>query len=145
MASPNSPVASASANPRNANGCTCPCAAGLRATALISAEKTLPMPTPAPTRAMQARPAPIIFAEARSMCVFLFSETRAIRSMQMESVAQIKTREDGEDIGLERSHQQLQSDQQNIYPQREDREQADAGGKSPENRQHRVSGQHIGA
>src|SRR6266571_2967980 len=88
------------------------------------------MPTPAPTRAMQARPAPIIFAEARSMCVFLFSETRAIRSMQMESVAQIEAGEDGEHIGLERSHQQLQADQQNIYAQREDREQADAGGKS---------------
>src|SRR5207253_10433568 len=70
MARPKRPVASASAKPRNANGCTCPCDAGLRATELISAENTLPMPIPAPTRAMQARPAPIILAEARSMCVF---------------------------------------------------------------------------
>src|SRR5439155_12050580 len=144
MASPKRPVASASANPRNANGCTCACDAGLRATALISAEKTLPMPTPAPTSAMQARPAPIILAEARSMCVFLFSKTRAIRSMQVERVAQIETREDGKNIGLERGHQQLQADQENIYAQREDREQADAGGKPAKNRQHRVSRQHIG-
>src|SRR5438132_9564744 len=70
MASPNSPVASASAKPRNAKGWTSPWEAGLRATELISAENTLPMPIPAPTSAMQARPAPIIFAEARSMSGF---------------------------------------------------------------------------
>src|SRR6266571_8963371 len=118
MARPKSPVASARAKPRNAKGCTCPCEAGLRATEVMSAENTLPMPTPAPTRAMQARPAPIILAEARSMCVFLFSKTRAIRSVQVESVAQIEAGEDGEHIGLERRHQQLQADEQNIYAQR---------------------------
>src|SRR5258708_30066704 len=144
MASPKRPVASASANPRNAKGCTCACAAGLRATELISAENTLPMPIPAPTSAMQARPAPIILAEARSMCVFLCSRTRPICSMQMESVAQIETGEDGKHIGLERGHQQLQANQQNIDTQREDREQADAGGESAEDRQHRVSRQHVG-
>src|SRR5258708_37873649 len=122
MASPKRPVASARANPRNANGCTCACAAGLRATELISAENTLPMPTPAPTSAMQARPAPIILAEARSMWVLLFSKTRPSRSMQMERVAQIETGKDGKHIGLEGGHQQLQADQQNIYAEREDRE-----------------------
>src|SRR3979411_633900 len=72
MARPNSPVASANAKPRNAKGCTCPCDAGLRATEVIRAENTLPMPIPAPTSAMQARPAPIILAEARSIVRFLF-------------------------------------------------------------------------
>src|SRR6267143_217940 len=46
--------ASASAKPRNAKGCTCPCEAGLRATEFIRAENTLPIPTPAPTSALQA-------------------------------------------------------------------------------------------
>src|SRR5712692_5471496 len=104
MARPKRPVASASAKPRNAKGWTCACEAGLRATELISAENTLPMPTPAPTRAMQARPAPIILAEARSMCVFLFPKPRRARSMQMQRVAQIEAGENGEDVGLQRRH-----------------------------------------
>src|SRR5947209_20106097 len=122
MASPNSPVASASANPRNANGCTCPCAAGLRATALISAEKTLPIPTPAPTRAMQARPAPIIFAEARSICVFLVYDRVSVKgeggrrpaSVQMQGVAQIEAGQDGEHIGLQHRDQNFKSIQRDV-------------------------------
>ena len=39
----------------------------MRAVALPRIEKIEPMPMPAPTSAMQARPAPIILAEARSM------------------------------------------------------------------------------
>src|SRR5262249_46093834 len=62
---PKRPVASASAKPRNAHVVTC--AEGLRASELMSEPNTLPMPMPAPTSAMQARPAPIILADARSM------------------------------------------------------------------------------
>src|SRR3954469_901881 len=83
MARPKRPVASANAKPRNAKGCTWLCDAGLRATEVIRAENTLPMPTPAPTSAMQARPAPIILAEARSIVRFLFAE-RGGGLMQVE-------------------------------------------------------------
>src|ERR1700741_207766 len=119
MARPNRPVASASAKPRNAKGCTCACAAGLRATALISDENTLPMPTPAPTRAMQARPAPIIFAEARSMCGFPFAEEKRAGSVQMQRVVQVEAGQDGEDIGLQRRYQQLEADEQDVDSKRE--------------------------
>src|SRR6266566_9334173 len=71
MISPNRPVASASAKPSRAGVVIWFCEAGLRAIELTSAAKMLPIPTPAPTRAMQARPAPIILAEARSMVLVL--------------------------------------------------------------------------
>src|SRR6202040_2786052 len=106
IARPNSPVASANAKPRNAKGCTCACDAGLRATALIKAENTLPMPIPAPTSAMQARPAPIILAEARSIVRFLFRSGEESGLMQMEGVAQIQAGQDREHIGLQYRHQQ---------------------------------------
>src|ERR1700736_4955944 len=99
MARPKRPVASASAKPRNAKGCTCPCAAGLRATELINAENTLPMPIPAPTRAMHARPAPIILAEARSIWFSVSSGGGA--SVEVDSVAEIEAGEDGEHVGLQ--------------------------------------------
>src|ERR1700722_11895083 len=66
---PKRPVASASAKPSSAGVVIWACEAGLRAIDETSAEKMLPMPTPAPTSAIQARPAPIILAEARSMVV----------------------------------------------------------------------------
>src|SRR5712671_5982196 len=102
MARPKRPVASASAKPRNAKGCTWPCEAGLRATEFIRAENTLPIPTPAPTSAMQARPAPIILAAARSIAVFRWLKGEAKRfSMQVNRLVQIKAGQDGEDIGLQ--------------------------------------------
>src|SRR5258707_14498249 len=67
MMRPNRPVASASAKPSSAGVVIWFCEAGLRAIEVTSAAKMLPIPTPAPTRAMQARPAPIILAGARSM------------------------------------------------------------------------------
>src|SRR5438045_1378663 len=108
MARAKSPVASASAKPRNAKGCTCACEAGLRATELISAEKTLPMPTPAPTSAMQARPAPIILAEARSI---VRVPSLKSDSVQVEGVAQIEASQDRKDIGLQYGDEQFEADQ----------------------------------
>src|SRR4051812_28808962 len=143
MARPKRPVASASAKPRNAKGCTWLCEAGLRATELISAENTLPMPTPAPTSAMQARPAPIILAEARSMCGFLLKECDA-GSVQMQCVAQVKTGQNREDIGLQHGDQQFEADQRHVDGQRKHGYQPDARGKAAEDRQHRVPGQHVG-
>src|SRR6266852_1558995 len=104
---PKRPVASASAKPRKAQVVTC--AAGLRASELMRAENTLPMPIPAPTSAIQARPAPIIFAEARSIGGLLSPKTSGRRSMQMEGVAQIKTSQDREHIGLQHCDQQFEA------------------------------------
>src|SRR6478609_3534247 len=97
IARPKRPVASASAKPRNANGVTC--AAGLRASELMSAAKTLPMPIPAPTSAMQARPAPIILAEARSIIQspeFALVEISARGgSVKVDGVAEVEAGQDG--------------------------------------------------
>src|SRR5271154_5132746 len=110
---PKRPVASASAKPRKAQVVTC--AAGLRASELMRAENTLPMPIPAPTRAIQARPAPIILADARSMegspLVGRRGKRRSVGSVQMDGVAQVEARQVGEDIGLERGDQELQQHQ----------------------------------
>src|SRR5712671_6544144 len=139
MARPNSPVASANAKPRNAKGCTWACDAGLRATEVIRAENTLPMPTPAPTSAMQARPAPIILAEARSIVRFLFCREKS-GLMQVEGVAQIQAGQDRKHIGLQHRHQQLEADQRDVDRQREERQEPDAGGEPAEDREHRVPG-----
>src|SRR5580658_4357070 len=93
-------------------------AAGLRATPEISAAKMWPIPTPTPASAIIAIPAPMAFAEARSMSQFLSLHSvrsrgvgRATgsgiagRSVQMHRVVQIDAGQDGEDIGLQRSHQ----------------------------------------
>src|ERR1700684_2891592 len=88
--------------------------AGLRATPEISAAKMWPIPTPTPDSAMIAIPAPMAFAEARSMCQFLSlrpvcshgagrpaGSEIAGRSVQMHRVVQIDAGQDGEDIGLQ--------------------------------------------
>src|SRR5438045_4315921 len=116
MARPKRPVASASAKPRNAKGCTWLCEAGLRATELIRAANTLPMPTPAPTSAMQARPAPIILAAARSIWVFrwLRGEAKETTSVQVNRLVQIEAGQDRKDIGLQHRDQKLQPDEQDV-------------------------------
>src|ERR1700738_4257753 len=145
MARPKRPVASASAKPRNAKGCTCPCAAGLRATELISAENTLPMPIPAPTRAMHARPAPIILAEARSIWFSVSSEVRGEgASVEVDSVAKIEACEDGEHVGLQRRDEDFQCHEQDIDTHRQNPEEADTRSEAGKNSQHRVPGKHVG-
>src|SRR6266478_2979524 len=143
MARPKRPVASASAKPRNAKGCTWPCEAGLRATEFIRAENTLPIPTPAPTSAMQARPAPIILAAARSIAVFRWLKRGETISVQVNRLVQIKAGQDGEHIGLQYRDEKFQADEEDVDAQRKECEHPDARRKATENRQHRVSRQHI--
>src|ERR1700733_1800338 len=144
IASPNRPAASPSAKPRKAKGCTWACAAGLRATALISDENTLPIPMPAPTSAMQARPAPIIFAEARSISKVPWAWKGEAKSVHVQRVAQIKAGQDREDIGLQRRDQDLERVNRDIESHRQQRQQADACREPAEDRQHRMAGQHVG-
>src|SRR6266404_6923658 len=116
MMRPNRPVASASAKPSSAGVVIWFCEAGLRAIELTSAAKMLPIPTPAPTRAMQARPAPIILAEARSM-VLSFAW---LVSVQVDGVVQVDAGQDGEDISLQHGDQQLEQDEEHIEEEGKD-------------------------
>src|ERR1700733_11144747 len=106
-------------------------AAGLRATPEISAAKMWPIPTPTPASAIIAIPAPMAFAEARSMCQFLSlrplcsrgagpaaGSEIAGRSVQMHRVVQIDAGQDGEHVSLQRSHQQFEADQHDVDAQR---------------------------
>ena len=58
--SANNPVASAKAKPKMAYANNCPLMLGLRATPVIKAPKTVPIPTPAPARPIVARPVPML-------------------------------------------------------------------------------------
>src|SRR5579872_5568763 len=150
MSRPKRPVASASAKPRNANGVTW--AAGLRASELMSAEKMLPMPTPAPTSAMQARPAPIILAEARSMVVsFAFSGMLPKGGVggrktlvQVNGVVQVDAGEDGVDIGLQHRDQELEQDEAHVEDERQHAEDAERSDEAGEDEEHGVAGHHVG-
>src|SRR5215472_6681829 len=117
---PKRPVASASAKPRKAQVVTC--AEGLRASELMSEPNTLPMPMPAPTSAMQARPAPIILADARSMGSVL---SVSWRSVKVDGVAQIEARQDGEDVGLQHRNQELEQHQRRVHGDRREEEHAE--------------------
>src|SRR5665213_1619575 len=134
MARPNRPVASASAKPRKAKGVTC--AAGLRASAVISAENTLPMPIPAPTSAMQAIPAPINFADAGSIMNSPEVEGAVEGSVKVDGVVQIEAGQDGEDIGLQHRDQDFEEDQQHVDAERDQAQQADHADEAAEDRQH---------
>src|SRR5258708_39024691 len=116
---PKRPVASASAKPSSAGVVIWFCEAGLRAIDETSAEKMLPMPTPAPTRAMQARPAPIILAEARSM---VLSFAWLVVSVQVDGVVQVDAGQDGEDVGLQHGDQQLEQDEEDVEGERQEAE-----------------------
>jgi len=64
---PNNPVASARAKPKSKLG-NCFCAAeGFLISHDKQFPKIIPIPTPAPARAIAARPAPIIFAASNSI------------------------------------------------------------------------------
>src|SRR5258708_3520673 len=149
MPRPNRPVASASAKPMKAGAVICCWVAGLRAIEVTSAAKMLPMPMPAPTSAIQARPAPIILAEARSMAAkpflgWLESERcDPPGSMQMDGVVEIDAGEDGEDEGLQERHQQLERDQEDVEEQRQDAEQPHADDEAGEDHQHGVADHHV--
>ena len=63
--------------------------------------------------------------------------------MQMNSLAQIKAGEDGKYIRLQHRHEEFQTDEEDVDTGRKECEQPNARCKAAENRQHRVSGQHI--
>src|SRR5437899_7050223 len=141
MMRPNRPVASASAKPSSAGVVIWFCEAGLRAIELTSAAKMLPIPTPAPTRAMQARPAPIILAEARSM---VLSFAWLVVSVQVDGVVQVDAGQDGEDVSLQHGDQQLEQDEEDVEGERQDAEDPHGDDEAGEDHQHGVAGHQVG-
>src|SRR5215469_12579464 len=92
----------------------------------ISSEKmpsasVMPTPTPAPPMPMQAIPAPIYFAAVGSMRKLLFegclkdqySMTRVNR------IVEVDASQDGENVGLQHSHQQLERREHRRQSQRQ--------------------------
>src|SRR3979411_528238 len=79
----------------------------------------VPTPTPAPPMPIQAMPAPMSFAAAGSMEIS-FRDDRA--SMPgMDRIVEIDAGEDGEDIGLQESHQQFKGGERDRHAERQDR------------------------
>src|ERR1700742_2766618 len=92
---PNRPVASHSAKPSSRLVVWVAAAPGLRRAPDRYDPNTLPMPIPAPTRAIQAIPAPIIFAAATSIFVFLL---RLVMIVERKGFVEIDAGQDREDI-----------------------------------------------
>src|SRR3977135_3148030 len=100
----------------------------------------MPMPTPAPMSAIEARPAPIIFADARSMVRKLLiddmrktgPEPSSMLLVQIQGVVEIDTSEDGKHIGLQEGDEEFERGDRDDREQRHDRNQrqhAACGGK----------------
>jgi hypothetical protein len=71
---PNSAIASTKANPRIVYVNNVLRSKGFLLRAIRKAPKTLPIPTPAPIREIDARPAAIIFAAFKIICFVLLNE-----------------------------------------------------------------------
>src|SRR5690242_21760819 len=96
------------------------------------------MPIPAPTSAIQAKPAPIIFAEARSIAI------SPEVSVKVDGVVEIETSENGENVGLQHRDQQLEEEDQHVETERQKAQNPDAGGEAAEDRKHGVASKHVG-
>src|SRR5262245_55563279 len=105
---PNRPVASASAKPSRRLANCAGAADGLRKAPCRSLPKIAPMPTPAPTSAIEASPAPINFAADGSMSSLLRTMLRWNLVMHVKRVVEIDAGQDGEHIGLEERDQDFQ-------------------------------------
>src|ERR1700686_2136656 len=82
----------------------------------------VPTPTPAPPMPMQAMPAPMSFAAAGSI-EFSFSSPSDDRASMpgVDRIVEIDAGEDGEDIGLQESHQQFKGRERDHHAERQDR------------------------
>src|ERR1700681_1143927 len=82
----------------------------------------VPTPTPAPPMPIQAMPAPMSFAAAGSMESLLLSSSDVRASVPgVDRIVEIDAGEDGEDVGLQESHQQFKRHQRNRHSERQQR------------------------
>src|SRR6202049_1852175 len=95
----------------------------------------VPTPTPAPPMPIQAMPAPMNFAAAGSMEVSFSSPSGDRASMPgVDRVVEIDAGEDGEDIGLQESHQQFKGRERDRHAERQDRPDPNQGHPPPTQR-----------
>src|SRR6202163_3689791 len=94
----------------------------------------VPTPTPAPPMPIQAMPAPMSFAAAGSMESLLLSSSDDRASMPgVDRIIEIDAGEDGEDVGLQESHQHFKSRERDRHAERQDRPDP---AEDPESAQH---------
>src|SRR5581483_266838 len=152
MTSANSAMASTSAKPSIVIVNTSPRAEGLRPTAEMNDENTLPMPMPAPMRPITARPAPTAFMAARKVAASIVEvlssewkvEARAAASVQVHRVVDVEAGQDGEHVGLQEGDEDFKAGQRRDERQRHDAGDAERRHEAGENLQQRVPGQHVG-
>src|SRR5947209_14240323 len=70
---------------------------------------------------MAARPAPMTLAEARSIC--LNSSWKKLGLVKVDGVVDVQRRQDGEYVGLDRGHQQLERADEGHEQEAQDRDQ----------------------
>src|SRR3990170_2524614 len=97
------PSSSAAAKPMNKRPCWLSAAAGLRSALSRNEPKTLPTPIAAAPTPIAARPAPITCAEAKSI-----SRNSLLKLVKIDSVVEVKSRQQRKDIGLDGNDQQLE-------------------------------------
>src|SRR5579863_8378893 len=102
----------------------------------------VPTPTPAPPMPIQAMPAPMNFAAAGSMGVSFSSPSGDRASMPgVDSIVEIDAGENGEDIGLQETHQQFKGRERDRHAERHDRPDP---AQDPERAQHgHEAGEHL--
>src|SRR4030088_3044938 len=112
----------------------------------------VPTPTPAPPMPMQAMPAPMYFAAVGCMgrSFFEFRDCLGLPMARMDRVVEIDAGEDGEDVGLQKGHQQLQRGECDGQAQRQDRaeptqetECAEHCHETAEDLERDVTGEHV--
>src|SRR5450755_3109124 len=82
----------------------------------------VPTPTPAPPMPIHAMPAPMSFAAAGSIEVSLSSPSDDRASVPgVDRIVEIDAGEDGEDVGLQESHQQFKGQKRNRHAERQQR------------------------
>src|ERR1700694_1065856 len=113
----------------------------------------VPTPTPAPPMPMQAMPAPIYFAAVGSMiCSFSsFAAVLGLSMARMDRIVEIDAGENGEDVGLQEGHQQLQggerdgeAERQNCAEPTEETKRAQHRHEAAEYLEGDVTGKHVG-
>src|ERR1700692_1249595 len=102
----------------------------------------VPTPTPAPPMPIQAMPAPMSFAAAGSMESLLSSPSGDRASMPgVNRIVEIDAGENGEDVGLQESHQQFKGRERDRHAERQDSSRPTADPQRPP--QGHEAGQHL--
>src|SRR5678816_4026946 len=105
------------------------------------------MPTPAPTSAIEARPAPINFAAEGSITSLPYKtevKGESVASMMhVQRIVEVDASEDGEHIGLEESDQDLKPGESHHEAERRPAaEEPEGHHEGAEHFQHGVAGHH---